>query len=94
MIIWGGVRLKKKKNKWSALRYLIYFTQFGVTMVTPPLIFAYGSFWLAKRFGWGNGVVIVGILLGIAVAACGLRDFMRFTEKQARKSQQEEDKLL
>ena len=43
--------------------------------------------------GWGNGVVIIGILLGIAVAACSLRDFLRFTERKARESAEKEKEL-
>lgn len=85
----GGMRLSQNRKKWSVLRYLIYFSQVGVTVVTPPVLCCFGALWLRNRFGWGNGVVIVGILLGIAVAACGLRDFLRFTERKARESERE-----
>jgi len=87
------MRLHKGKKSWSVLRYLVYFTQVGISMVTPPLLFSFGALWLRDRFGWGNGVVIAGILLGIAVALCSLRDFLRLAEKEARKSEQEEDEL-
>lgn len=86
------MRLKKRKTDWSVLRYLVYFTQVGVTLVMPPVLFAFFSLWLRDKFGWGNGVVIGGILLGVAVAACGLRDFLRMTEKKARQREREEDK--
>ena len=69
--------LTKKQNHWGVLRYLIYFTQVGVL-------------WLKSRFSLGNGVVIVGIVLGIAVAACSLRDFLRLTERKARESERKE----
>lgn len=84
--------MRKKKTDWSVLRYLAYFTQVGVTMVTPPLLLAMGAVWLRNRLGWGNGIVIAGILLGVAVAAVGLRDFMRLTEKKARQSEREDKK--
>lgn len=90
----GGMRLKKKKTDWSVWRYLIYFSQVGVTMITPPLVCAFAAVWLRDKFQWGNGVVIAGIFLGIAIAVVGLRDFLRFTEKKARQSEKEkEDKL-
>lgn len=84
--------MRKKKTDWSVLRYLVYFTQVGITMVTPPLFLALGAVWLRDRFGWGNGIVIAGILLGVAVAAVGLRDFMRLTERKAWQSEREDKK--
>ena len=84
--------MRKKKTDWSVLRYLIYFTQVGITVITPPLVLAFGAVWLRNRFGWSDGVVIVGILLGIAISVCGLRDFLRMTENAAKKSERKEDK--
>lgn len=88
--LYGGMRLSQKKDYWSVLRYLIYFSQVGFTVVTPPVLCCFGAIWLRNRFGWGNGIVIFGILLGIAVAACGLWDFLRFTERKARESERKE----
>lgn len=84
--------LHNGNNSWSVLRYLIYFSQVGFTVVTPPVLCCFGAIWLRDKLGWGNGVVIVGILLGIAVAACGLRDFLRFTERKARESERKGEK--
>ena len=81
--------MQRGKGNWSVLRYLIYFSQVGITVITPPMLCCFGAIWLRRRLGWGNGIVIVGILLGIAVAACGLRDFLRFTERKARESEKE-----
>lgn len=84
--------VRNRKSDWSVLRYLIYFSQVGFTVITPPLLCCLGAVWLRRRFDWGNGVVVAGILLGVAVAACGLRDFLRFTERKARESEKK-DKL-
>lgn len=81
------MRLSQNRKHWSTLRYLIYFSQVGMTVVTPPVLCCFGAVWLRNRFGWGNGAVIAGILLGMAVAACALRDFLRFTERKARESE-------
>ncbi|BFL40337.1 hypothetical protein K400107F7_19870 [Agathobaculum massiliense] len=59
-------------------------------MAVPPLLGCFGAVWLRDRFGWGNGVVIAGLLLGVGVAVCGLRDFLRFTERKARESERKE----
>ena len=77
----------KGESKWSVLRYMAYFSQVGVTVVVPPLLGCFGAVWLRNKFGWGNGVVIAGLLLGVGVAFCGLRDFLRFTERKARESE-------
>ena len=61
--------MQRGKEGFSVLRYLIYFSQVGFT------------------------VIIIGILLGIAVAACSLRDFLRFTERKARESAEKEKEL-
>ncbi len=87
------MRLQNGKRKWAALRYLVYFTQVGFTLVTPPLLLSFGALWLRRKFGLGNWIVIAGILLGVAVAFCGLRDFLRLAEREARKGEQERDKL-
>lgn len=86
----GGMWLHEHEAHWGVLRYLIYFSQVGITVVTPPVLCCFGAVWLRDRLGWGNGVVIVGIMLGIAVAACGLRDILRFTERKAREREKEE----
>ena len=78
--------MQRGKEGFSVLRYLIYFSQVGFTVITPPVLCCFGAI-------WGNGVVIIGILLGIAVAACSLRDFLRFTERKARESAEKEKEL-
>ena len=56
--------MQRGKEGFSVLRYLIYFSQVGFTVITPPVLCCFGAIWLRNRFGWGNGVVIIGILLG------------------------------
>ncbi|WP_455559301.1 AtpZ/AtpI family protein, partial [Agathobaculum hominis] len=64
--------------------------QVGVSVVTPPILCCFAALWLKRRFALGNGTVIIGIVLGIAVAACSLRDFLRLTERKARESERKE----
>lgn len=78
-----------KKSKWTALHYLVYFTQFGFNMIIPPVVMTGLAWFLKNKFGWGNGVIIAGILLGIAVAMCNLWKFMQYIEKKAKESERE-----
>lgn len=84
-----GLLLKRKTHWAAALRYLVYFTQFGLTMITPPVLYTFVAWWLRNRFDLGNWVVIVGILTGIATAGLNLWKFMQFTEKKAKESERE-----
>lgn len=86
------MRLRKEKKTWSALRYIVYFTQVGLTMVTPPLLCSFGGLWLRDKFGWGNWIVIFCILLGVAIACVGLRDFLRLTQREAQKNERKANK--
>ncbi|MCB6364837.1 AtpZ/AtpI family protein [Intestinibacillus massiliensis] len=79
----------KNKSTWTVLKYLVYFTQFGLNMIIPPVVMTALAWWLKNKFGWGNGVIIIGILLGIAVAGCNLWKFMQYTEKKAKESERE-----
>lgn len=79
----------KQNSKWTALKYLAYFTQFGLTMVTPPVLFTALAWWVSNRFGLGGATVIIGLLLGVATAVLNLWKFMQFMEKKAKESERE-----
>lgn len=78
-------------GRWTVLRYLTYFSQVGMTVIVPPILFCFGALWLERRFGLGNWVAIVAVLLGVAVGLWGLRDLVRVFETRARTRSQEED---
>ncbi len=80
----------KQKSKWTTLKYLTYFTQIGLTLVVPPVLYTVLAWWCARRFGWGNWTVLLGLLLGIATTILEMRKLMLFMEKQAKQSEQEQ----
>lgn len=86
--------MQRGKEGFSVLRYLIYFSQVGFTADhTAGALLLRSDMAPAIRVRLGQRCVIIGILLGIAVAACSLRDFLRFTERKARESAEKEKEL-
>ena len=81
--------MRSANERMRVLRYLVCFCQTGLTVVLPPVLFCYGAIWLRNRFGWGNCVVLAGLLFGLAVAARDLWNFLRFTERKAGESEKE-----
>lgn len=56
---------------------LIWLPQFGISVVSPLIVFIVLAVWLHEHWGWGNWVIGVGILLGLITAAFGVRDTIK-----------------
>ena len=41
------------KDLYDAARHLVWLTQFGLSVVLPPVLFLLGAVWLRKQFGLG-----------------------------------------
>ncbi len=55
------------------LKLIVWITQLGISVAVPLAGFILLALWLRDRWGWGNWVVVVGIVLGVAGAVDGLR---------------------
>ena len=42
------------KDLYDAARHLVWLTQFGLSVVLPPVLFLLGAVWLRKQFGLGG----------------------------------------
>lgn len=80
----------KQNSKWTTLKYLAYFTQIGLTLVMPPVLYTAIAWWCAERFGWGNWVVLLGLLLGVATTVFEMWKLIKFMEKKAKESEREQ----
>ena len=81
-----------KKRDLRVLRNLVYVTQLGLSVVTPIALFVLLAGWLRDRFGWGDWVMLAGILLG---TLCGVYNFFRFLNfifSESRRRQQERER--
>lgn len=65
------------------LRLLVWITQLGISVAAPLGGFVLVAVWLYRQFGWGVWILVVGILLGLAAAADGLRTSLKAMKKMS-----------
>ena len=66
------------KDLYDAARHLVWLTQFGLSVVLPPVLFLLGAVWLRKQF------ILVGFVLGMVAAIGSLRSSLKAIERQGR----------
>ena len=71
------------------MKLLIWITQLGLSVAVPPVVLILLTVWLRNRFAWGSWVVIVGILLGLLMAAEGLRTSVKAMKTMSCKEKEE-----
>ena len=63
------------------LNLLVWLTQLGFSVAVPLAGFVLLALWLQNRFGWGQWVVWVGIVLGVVSAINGLRSSLEILNR-------------
>ena len=86
---------RSQKEFFRSLRPLTYFTQFGISIISPILLCTFLGVWLYNRFSLGVWVLIVGIFLGLGGAASNFLTIFRIasaeqTLEEAEKKKEEE----
>ena len=71
------------------LSMLVWLSQLGLNVALPPVGFVLVAVWLRNRFGWGNWVLWLGIVLGIILAIDGLRASLKAMEKMSEQKKKE-----
>lgn len=72
------------KNLYQITRHLVWLTQFGLSVVSPPILFLLGAVWLKNHFGLGGWVVLVGLLIGIAGSVGNLRSSLKSIDREGK----------
>ena len=80
-----------QKHIFRAMKYLSFLTQVGLSILTPILLCVLAAVWLQNRFGLGNWVVVVGILLGVGGGFCSLFQFFQFVQREGKKEREEQE---
>ncbi len=60
----------KKKNE-SPLRAYAVASQFAFVIISPLLLFIVGGYFACQHFGWGDGAMLVCVILGLVFMVCG-----------------------
>ena len=86
---------RSQKEFFRSLRPLAYFTQFGISIISPILLCTFLGVWLYNRFSLGVWVLIVGIFLGLGGAASNFLTIFRIASaeqalEEAEKKEEEE----
>ena len=73
------------------MNLLIWLTQLGLSVVVPLGGFILLALWLRQQFGWGDWVIIVGVLLGVVCAVDGLRTSLKAMERMSKDKKEEQE---
>ncbi len=72
----------KKSNLAGAFSMIV---QFGISVITPMLLCIFAAVWLKNRFGLGDRIVLVGLLLGVGSGIVGMFKAIKQMAKLAEK---------
>ena len=65
------------------LSLLTWLTQLGLTVAVPPAALIFLAVWLRSRFGWGDWVIWVAVVLSIYCAVVGFLSSLRALSRMA-----------
>ena len=76
--------MKKRNDLLKSLRLLGYLTQFGLSVIMPPLILVFLGVWLADRYSIGAWLIVVLLLLGLVSSGCSFYRFFKIFVRETR----------
>ena len=76
--------MKKRNDLLKSLRLLGYLTQFGLSVIMPPLILVFLGVWLADRYSIGAWLIVVLLLLGLVSSGCSVYRFFKIFVRETR----------
>ena len=78
-----------KKSVFSALTMI---SQFGISTIAPMLLCIFAAIWLKNRFGLGDYVVLIGIILGIGSGFMSMIKMIRQMSELSKKEDEDESR--
>ena len=65
------------------VRMLALFSQLGISVVSPLVIFIWGSVYLSRRFELGGWIILIGVFLGLYSAIYGFINIAQAMRREA-----------
>ncbi len=72
------------------IKLIVWITQLGVAVVFPLAGAVLLAVWLRDRYGWGDWVVVAGIVLGVIGAVDGLRTSLKTMERLSKEKKKDD----
>ncbi len=72
------------------LQKLVWLTQLGFSLVSPPLLCIFLAHLAQTKLHWGTWIMVVGIVVGLAAAACSALSFFHYFKRTSQKEQKGE----
>ena len=78
-----------KKTFRALARNLPLITQFGLSLVLPPVLCFFGARWLMDHFGLGSWILLVAIVLALVSIVSTFSQFFRYMLRQAEEEERD-----
>lgn len=79
-----------KGSRPDTMRYLSMISQLGLNIIVPILLCLWAGRWLQNRFGLGQWVVFIALLLGLGAAVTGAFQYLHTALQEAKTREKEE----
>ena len=76
--------MKKKNDLLASLRLLGYLTQFGLSVIMPPLLLTLLGWWLTDRYGIGVWLIVLLLIAGLISSGCSIYRFFKTFIRETR----------
>lgn len=78
-----------RKTLRALAKNLPMVTQFGFSLVLPPVLCFFGARWVMDRFGLGSWVLLIALLLALASIVSAFGQFFRYMLRQAEEDERD-----
>lgn len=73
--------MAKQQSGIGVLRYLGYLTQFGLSVILPPVLCVLLAVRLCDRYAVGEWLIAVALAVGLVSAGCSFYKFIRLFQR-------------